>query len=100
MTIVWSVGSGVVYNSTRYLRGDESNQISPLAGYAVANLRASYRINGHVAVFARVENVFDRRYYSFGVLGNATAIYPAFTDPRFLSPGPPRGAWIAITADL
>jgi outer membrane receptor protein involved in Fe transport len=95
-----TVGGDVVYNSARYLRGDESNQIGPLGGYAVANLRASYRVSGHVAVFARVENLFDRRYYSFGVLGNATAIYPAFTDPRFLSTGPPRGAWIGVSVDL
>ena len=95
-----TAGGDVVYNSARYLRGDESNQIRPVGGYAVANLRASYRFNEHITVFARIENIFDRRYYNFGVLGNATDIYPDFTDPRFLSPGPPRGAWIGLAVDL
>jgi iron complex outermembrane receptor protein len=95
-----SAGGDVVYNSARYLRGDESNQVRPVGGYAVANLRASYRFNEHIAAFARIENVFDRRYYSFGVLGDASGIYPDIADPRFLSPAAPRGTWIGITVDL
>jgi vitamin B12 transporter len=38
-------------------------------GYAVANLAGGYRINEYVRLFARVDNLFDKRYqelYGFG----------------------------------
>lgn len=100
VTPVFGAGGDIVYNSSRYLRGDEANRLAPIGGYAVVNLRGSFRINPHVAVFARVENVFDRRYASFGILGDATRIHPGVDDPRFVSPGAPRGSWIGVSVDL
>jgi iron complex outermembrane receptor protein len=94
------VGGDIVYNSSRYLRGDESNRINPVPSYAVTNLRAKYRINEHVSLFTRVDNIFDRRFHTFGLIGNASDIYPAVTNSRFLSPGAPRGAWIGIDVSL
>jgi len=95
-----SVGADAIYNSSQYLRGDESNLLQPIGGYTLVNLRGSYRFNEHIAVFARVENVFDKRYYNFGILGDATDIFPDFTDPRFLSPGMPRGEWVGVSVDF
>jgi iron complex outermembrane recepter protein len=100
VTTELSLGGDIVYNSSQYLRGDESNLSPQIGGYAIFNLRGSYHINDHVTVFARVENVFDHKYYNFGIFGDATAIYPDFTDSRFLSPGTPRGAWVGVTLDL
>ena len=100
LTSDFSLGGDFVYNSAQYLRGDESNLLPPLGGFAVVNLRGTYRINEHIAVFARVENLFDRRYDNFGILGDATDIYPDFTDPRFVSPGMPRAGWIGLSLDL
>ena len=52
-------------------------------------------------LFARAQNVFDRNYANFGVLGDATVRYRQFTDdPRFVSPGAPRAGWIGISLDL
>ncbi len=96
----FSLGGDFLYNASQYLRGDESNTLPRIGGYAMFNLRANYRINEHIAIFARAENVFDRRYDNFGVLGDATKIYPDFTDPRFVSPGAPRAGWIGVTLDL
>ena len=48
----------------------------------------------------RVENVFDRRYTSFGTLGDASALYPQVNDPRFVTPGAPRAGWIGFNAEL
>jgi iron complex outermembrane receptor protein len=87
-------------NSGQYLRGDESNQVGQMAGYAVFNLHASYRINQHVSVSAQLDNLFDRHYENFGTLGNATGLFPGFGDPRFVSPAAPRGEWIGVTYDL
>ncbi|MEP6939058.1 MAG: TonB-dependent receptor, partial [Rudaea sp.] len=86
----FSIGAGLVYNSPQYLRGDESNQVGTIGGFSVVNVRMRYRINEHFSVFARADNVFDRRYSNFGILANANGTYPDVTDARFVSPGSPR----------
>ncbi len=96
----FSVGTALVYNSSQYLRGDESNDVGPIGGFTVVNLHMRYRINEHLALFARAENVFDRRYATFGILGDATGIYPDIGDPRFVTPAAPRAGWLGITLDL
>ncbi|HZP66677.1 MAG TPA: TonB-dependent receptor, partial [Rudaea sp.] len=95
-----AVGCGIVYNSKIYLRGDEADLLRPLGGYALANLRARYRLGAHAAVFARVDNALDRRYANFGVLGDAAVLHPAIADPHFASPGAPRAAWIGLDLDF
>jgi outer membrane receptor protein involved in Fe transport len=95
-----TVGGDIVYNSAQYLRGDEANKLAPIGGFAIMNLRAVYRINPHWTVYARVQNVFDRRYADFGVIGSAGNVLPQFTDPRLLSPGAPRAGWLGVSMDL
>jgi hypothetical protein len=43
-----------------------------------------------------VNNLFDANYATFGVLGDATPVLPATTDPRFIGPGAPRAAWVGV----
>jgi outer membrane receptor protein involved in Fe transport len=95
-----SVGGDVVASSGQFLRGDEANLLGETAGYALLNLRANYTFNEHVSVFARVDNVFDKQFVTFGTLGDPTAVYPDFADPRFLGPGQPRGAWVGVKVAL
>ena len=64
------------------------------------NLRASWRIGGHFSTYVRLQNIFDRRYSDFGVVGNPTTVLPQFTDPRLISPGAPRAGWIGLSFDL
>jgi hypothetical protein len=47
-----------------------------------------------------VQNLFDRRYADFGVIGYPGNVLPQFTDPQLLSPGGPRGAWLGVSFDL
>jgi iron complex outermembrane receptor protein len=47
-----------------------------------------------VMLFARVENVLDEDYATFGVLGDPGEVFEDFNDARFLGAGPPRGAWV------
>jgi len=96
----FSVGGSLVYNSAQYLRGDEANRLAPLGGFARVDLRASYRFNAHVSLFARADNVLNRRYANFGTLGYAGGLYPNISDPRFVSPGAPRAGWVGISAEL
>jgi outer membrane receptor protein involved in Fe transport len=100
MTRALNIGGDVVANSGQFLRGDEANLLDETAGYALLNLRASYAFNAHASVFARVDNVFDRRYVSFGTLGKPGGVLPEFSNPRFFGPGQPRAAWIGMRLAL
>ncbi len=95
-----SLGADVEYRSGVYLRGDEINVLGTTGSSTVLNLRAAYRFNEHCSVFARIENVFDTRYETFGVLGEPDEVFPAFEDARFLGAGPPRGIWLGARLKL
>ena len=72
-----------------------------LPGYPVASLRTSYQFGKHVQVFANIQNLFDRRYSTYGIFGDPTGVgAPGVppdgvfgdpdVDPRFQSPAMPR----------
>jgi outer membrane receptor protein involved in Fe transport len=97
----WSVGGTVSYIGPSFYRGDEANLNPELPGYTVASLRTSYQFGKRVQVFANVQNLFDRRYSTYGILGDPTGVgapgVPAEgefgdpdVDPRFQSPAMPR----------
>jgi outer membrane receptor protein involved in Fe transport len=90
----FELGADVVVRSGVYLRGDEANLLDRTDSYSIVNLRAAWNVSPNVMLFARVENVFDEKYETFGVLGDPGEVFAGFTDPRFLGVGPPRGAWI------
>jgi outer membrane receptor protein involved in Fe transport len=87
----------IIGNSGQYLRGDEANLLPPVPGFAVANARIAYRVGRHASVFAMVNNLFDAKDSTFGVLGDASEVLgPTYDSPRFLGPGAPRAAWLGI----
>jgi hypothetical protein len=49
-------------------------------------------------LFARVNNLFDTEYETFGVFGEPEEVLgPAFAGARrFVGPGAPFGAWIGL----
>ena len=92
-----TAGMNIVANSGQYLRGDEANLLAPVPGYVVVKARLAYRFWSHASAFILVDNVFDARYSTFGVLGNATDVLgPGYDSPRFLGPGAPRAAWLGV----
>ncbi|MEP6484391.1 MAG: TonB-dependent receptor [Rudaea sp.] len=95
-----TVGGDMMANSGQYYRGDEANLLKPLGGFAVFNLRAVYRVVPHVSLYFRLQNLFDRTYSDFGVIGNASTVLPQFTDPRLISPGAPRAQWVGVSVDF
>ncbi len=101
-----SAGINIIYNSNQVFRGDESNQLAPIDGYAIVNLNGSYAINNNVTVFARINNVLDTDYEAFGLLGEADEIFdgsgvtPAFANARFLSAGAPINGFVGIAIDF
>jgi iron complex outermembrane receptor protein len=97
----WSVGGTWSYIGPSFYRGDEDNLNPELPGYTVASLRTSYQINKNVQLFANIQNLFDRHYSTFGILGDPTGVgAPGVppngslgdpdVDPQFQSPAMPR----------
>jgi iron complex outermembrane receptor protein len=91
-THAWSIGADLRAQSDQYLVGDESNQEPKLPGFVTVDLRSSYKIGSHVELFAQIENLFDRRYYTYGAFTDLGGLPPNFhlSDPRAYSPSPGR----------
>ncbi len=115
------VDIGLTAFSSSYARGNENNLHQPdgtyylgpgtSPGYAVVNLGARYQLIRNVQLFAQINNLFDRHYYSAAQLGPT-----GFTDSgsfiarpfpvvdgefpiqhaTFYAPGAPRGIWGGI----
>ncbi|MDH3547668.1 MAG: TonB-dependent receptor, partial [Gammaproteobacteria bacterium] len=95
------LGGEIVYNSGQFLRGDEANLLVQTDDFAVVNLRGEYQFNESLTLIAKLQNLFDVEYETFGLLGEPDEILgPAFDDPRFLGPGPERGAWVGVRVNL
>jgi outer membrane receptor protein involved in Fe transport len=102
VTDAFKVGADAVYVSSQYLVGDDSNQAPKLPPYTVFNVHASYQINKSLQVYAKVDNVFDNRYATYGTFFNTNALPnfanggAAFTDARSLSPARPRAFYAGL----
>ena len=95
-TTAWDIAVDLVVASSRVFVGDEGNDQAELDGYGVVNLRSSYRVSDNVELFARIDNLFDREYATFGALAELEldlAEVPNASDPRFVGPGAPRSAF-------
>jgi hypothetical protein len=54
-------------------------------------------LSRNLALSARVANLFDAEYSTFGLLGEADDVLgDEFEDRRFVSPAAPRAAWFGI----
>ncbi len=85
------LGLNLLYESARYLQGDEANLLKPLGGFSRLDLDFSRPLGRHFAGFVEVDNLLDREYATFGLLGDTGDVLgDGVTDPRFLSPGDPR----------
>lgn len=93
-----SVGGSAVVQSDVYRFGDEANLTQPLGGYTIIDLNASLRLTPHCTLFAVVNNVFDKRFYTYGGFGPVGDVpWPnipgGVNDPRTASPGTPITAY-------
>lgn len=117
-TKTFTLNFGVLALSDAFARGNENNEHTPdgryylgagrSPGYSVANLGARYELNRHIELFARVNNLFDKRFYTAAQLGPTgftaegnfiarpfAAVNGEFPlqHATFLAPGAPRAAW-------
>jgi len=100
-----ALGANLIYSSSVFARGDENNQDvnGRVPGYAVVNVDGRYHAAKGLELFARVANLFDKRYSNVGVVGENLFTGPgrtfAGTNPineQFRGPGVPRGAWVGL----
>lgn len=96
-----SLGATASYHSSQYYRGDEANEDKKISGYGLVNLHGRYKLNKNVQFFAKVNNLFDSEYESFGLYGEPDEA-PGLTleDPRFVGAGAPRAGWIGFKITL
>jgi iron complex outermembrane recepter protein len=101
----WDAGANLTYRSSFFARGDENNEdvSGKLAGYFLIDLDTTYRVAKQIEMFARVTNLLDKRYSSFGILGQNFFTGPnhAFdgahpVDEQFVGVGAPRGVWVGL----
>lgn len=104
-TTDWSLGLNVLAASSVYARGDENNLDlnGRVGGYTVVKLDTRYEVTRGLSLIARIDNLFDRRYANFAILGNNVFTGPGQsfdgTHPRpeqFRGNGAPRGAWLGL----
>jgi outer membrane receptor protein involved in Fe transport len=100
-----SVGANLMASSGSRLRGDENNQDvnGQVPGYTVVNLDGRWKLGKGLELFGRINNLFDRKYANFGVLGTNVFANAARTfDPAngvaepFYGLGAPRGIWLGL----
>jgi outer membrane receptor protein involved in Fe transport len=100
-----SIGFGWNWFDRQYARGDENNRDAngALRAYGVAYLSARHSFAPGWEFALKVDNVFDKRYESFGILGTNfftgtgnTFDAAAAAPEQFRTPGAPRAAWISL----
>jgi outer membrane receptor protein involved in Fe transport len=104
ITDAFKIGGDALFVGSQYYVGDESNQAQRLPSYAVFNLHTSYQIDKTFQVYARLDNVFDNRYATYGTFFDTGAVPnfanggAPFTDPRSISPARPRAFYAGLRA--
>jgi len=103
----WVIGTNLVAFSSQYSFGNENNKDqgegAKVRGYTVVNLDTRYKFaDSGWQFFARVNNVFDKEYYTAGMLGetffSANGAFQDGDDDRsfLVSPGAPRAGWVGL----
>lgn len=95
LTSQWRVGADLIAATSQFYRGDEGNDTKPLPGYWVVNLKTSYEVAKNFQFYGIVENVFDRRFATFGTFYDTAPLAESrgLSDPRTITPAPPLAAY-------
>jgi iron complex outermembrane recepter protein len=104
-TSKWKIGTNLTWRGSIYAQGDENNQDvnGRISGYLLIDMDSSYQVTKQLQVFASVTNLLDKRYASFGALGQNFFTGPNHTfdganvvNEQFVGPGAPRGVWVGL----
>jgi len=100
------VGGTVIAASGQVTQGNEDGDTEAgprnarVGGYALLNLHASYEADKKLEYFARVTNVLDTRFATYGLMANslfdASGTLSGSTTSRFVAPGAPRALLVGL----
>jgi len=98
LTENWQLGADLRFADGQHLRGDEANVDAKTDSYWVADVYTRANIGQSLFVEARIENVFDAKYETFGLYGEADEVLTDIDNEsgRFLGPAAPRTAWLTV----
>jgi iron complex outermembrane recepter protein len=105
----FTLGGGMFAQDSQYVRGNENNQdpSGKISGYAVFNVDARWNFARGWELFGMINNLFNRKYETTGVLGLNFFNGPGNTFDAtntvkevFLSPAAPFGAWVGVRYSL
>jgi outer membrane receptor protein involved in Fe transport len=127
LTRGWSIGGSLFAQSWQYVRGNENNldqaggvggnglpnvNDGTAPGFAVVNLRTRYAFDNGLALFAEIDNLFNRKYYGAGSLNVNPFVAGAggtvgangfnynssgWQNATFYTPGAPIGIWVGVS---
>jgi outer membrane receptor protein involved in Fe transport len=101
----FAVGATLAAFDFQYARGNENNAdpAGKVPGYAIVAMDASWNLTSEWQLFARIDNLFNRTFQNFGILGANYFRGPGGTfdaglagPEAFRSPGATFGAWLGI----
>ncbi len=104
-----SWGLGWAWFDRQYARGDENNRDAngPRPAFGIAFATARYTAAPGWELALKIDNLFNRRYENFGVLGQNFFAGPGRSfDPaaavaeQFRSPGAPRAIWVSLRYEM
>ena len=110
-----TLGGSVLVTSSLTTQGNEDGMVgsdnasatavdAKIKGYALLNLHANYEVQQGLDYFARINNVFDTRFETYGMMAmsmfDASGSSLAASNPanvsRFVAPGAPRNLMIGL----
>jgi iron complex outermembrane receptor protein len=105
LTPAITLGGDVLAVGPQPLEGDEAGQDARLKAYWVASLHGSWRITPGLELFGRIDNLFDRRYATYGTYFETDALenvspspLPDDASPVSVTPAPPRAFLLGVRA--
>jgi outer membrane receptor protein involved in Fe transport len=90
------IGADFLFTGPQYYQGDASNQEPMLPSYWTVNLNGSYKIYKNMELFGMINNVFDRRFYTYGTYFDTAQVFQAFTNPQSVTPAQPLSVYAGL----
>jgi iron complex outermembrane receptor protein len=104
VTPLLKLGTDVIWVGSQWYVGDDANQNVKLADYWVANLHGSYQLTKEVQIYGVVNNLFNRKFATFGTYFDPQSVVNAIpnppTDHRTITPAQPLSIYVGMRAKL
>ena len=93
----WKLGTSMIVSSSIVTQGNEDGFITDgvsgnakVKGYAIFNLNTTYTVQKGFEVFGKINNLFNTRYETYGMMAANNLYSDEQTLSKFVAPGAPR----------